>query len=215
MDGNGMGPNRAFQGSMENGAALENELFNGAGQENISIDNGEAAEGGREQQETQAGPENGTGAGEEGQNRENQSRLERCRERILSNEYADSIIRMAPMLQSERELFSAYCMEAVDDNFSIIHIGRANIPPLLYENYNYDAFPNLFGLMDKESLDASGILSMQNQPNLNLRGRGVIIGFIDTGIDYASVKPAQGKECFLFLRFLEEYAKITLNIKVI
>ena len=37
---------------------------------------------------------------------------------------------------------------------------------------------------------ASGILALQNQPVLNLRGQGVLLGFIDTGIDYRN-------RCFL------------------
>lgn len=44
--------------------------------------------------------------------------------------------------------------------------------------------PVVVGLSDKTSLEASGILQVQQQPNLNLKGRDVLIAFIDTGIDY-------------------------------
>ena len=37
---------------------------------------------------------------------------------------------------------------------------------------------------DSQSNDASGITRVLNQPFLNLSGRGVIIGIVDTGIDY-------------------------------
>ena len=40
--------------------------------------------------------------------------------------------------------------------------------------------------MDQTALEVSGILKMQNQPVLALKGRGVLIGFIDTGIDYTN-----------------------------
>ena len=40
------------------------------------------------------------------------------------------------------------------------------------------------GLLDTESLQASGIYQVQQQPYLNLKGRGVLIGFADTGIDF-------------------------------
>ncbi|QOX65993.1 S8 family peptidase [Anoxybacterium hadale] len=40
------------------------------------------------------------------------------------------------------------------------------------------------GLLDRESLEAAGIYQVQQQPFLNLRGRGVLVGFVDTGIDY-------------------------------
>ena len=44
--------------------------------------------------------------------------------------------------------------------------------------------PYIVGLTDQESLEASGITAIQQQPFLNLKGRGVLIGFVDTGIDY-------------------------------
>ena len=42
------------------------------------------------------------------------------------------------------------------------------------------------GLLDQESLEAAGIYQVQRQPYLNLTGRGVLIGFVDTGIDYTN-----------------------------
>jgi len=46
------------------------------------------------------------------------------------------------------------------------------------------SFPLLFGLLDVESLNASNILPVRNNPSLNLTGKQVLIGFVDTGIDY-------------------------------
>ncbi len=40
------------------------------------------------------------------------------------------------------------------------------------------------GLMDLRSLESTGILYLQETPVLQLRGKGVILGFADTGIDY-------------------------------
>ncbi len=42
----------------------------------------------------------------------------------------------------------------------------------------------VLGLLDRASLQSSGILQVHDQPYLELRGRGVLIGFVDTGIDY-------------------------------
>ena len=65
---------------------------------------------------------------------------------------------------------------------------------ILYTNYpgsrniniqqGYYSVPKLYGLMDTTSFDASGITATLNQPLLNVRGQGVLIGFLDTGIDY-------------------------------
>lgn len=42
----------------------------------------------------------------------------------------------------------------------------------------------VLGLLDRASLESSGILQVHRQPYLDLLGRDVIIGFVDTGIDY-------------------------------
>ncbi|MBE6033131.1 MAG: peptidase [Clostridiales bacterium] len=44
--------------------------------------------------------------------------------------------------------------------------------------------PKVMGLSDTASLEASGILQVQEQPFLNLKGQNVLMGFVDTGIDY-------------------------------
>lgn len=44
--------------------------------------------------------------------------------------------------------------------------------------------PVVLGLLDRPALEAAGISQVQSQPYLNLKGRGVLIGFVDTGIDY-------------------------------
>jgi len=45
-------------------------------------------------------------------------------------------------------------------------------------------FPIVLGLLDQQNLRAAGILQVQRHPYLDLRGRGTLVGFIDTGIDY-------------------------------
>ena len=44
--------------------------------------------------------------------------------------------------------------------------------------------PVVLGLLDRPALEAAGISQVHGQPYLNLKGRGVLIGFVDTGIDY-------------------------------
>ncbi|MBP1736161.1 MAG: peptidase family protein [Oscillospiraceae bacterium] len=59
--------------------------------------------------------------------------------------------------------------------------------PLLMEglgNSFISSIPRIMGLLDRPALEASGIVQVQGQPYLNLLGNGVLIGFLDTGIDY-------------------------------
>ena len=37
----------------------------------------------------------------------------------------------------------------------------------------------VLGLLDRPALEASGVTQVQNQPYLNLKGRGVLLGFVD------------------------------------
>lgn len=46
------------------------------------------------------------------------------------------------------------------------------------------SIPLVLGLLDRVNLEAAGIIQVQEQPFLDLRGRGVLIGIVDTGIDY-------------------------------
>ncbi len=58
------------------------------------------------------------------------------------------------------------------------------VPPLSIETYTYSAIPKCLGLLDTTALEESGIIQVQNQSALSLRGQGVLVGFIDTGIAY-------------------------------
>ncbi|MBQ8591253.1 MAG: S8 family peptidase [Lachnospiraceae bacterium] len=110
-----------------------------------------------------------------------------CKEMILSNEYAD-IINFDAAITTENSVSEAYCVQELYEDKSIIYVRRDLIPSVGEETYWYNYVPKLYGLMqDIEynplSLIASGILQLQRPP-LELTGRNVIIGVIDTGIRY-------------------------------
>lgn len=103
-----------------------------------------------------------------------------CREAIYSNDYYDVIINYNEYIQSDL----ITCIQRVSDIYDIAYLSRELVPPLSVNIYNYSAIPNCFTLLDQTALEKSGILTLQNQPVLNLRGSGILIGFVDTGIDY-------------------------------
>ncbi len=47
-----------------------------------------------------------------------------------------------------------------------------------------DIHPVGYTLLDQRVLEATGALRIHRLPGLNLRGQGVLLGFVDTGIDY-------------------------------
>ncbi len=70
--------------------------------------------------------------------------------------------------------------------YVIGYTNRQNIN-LIIENLGgsyISTIPYVTGLMDFRSLEESGIIQVQQNPYLDLNGRGVLVGFVDTGIDY-------------------------------
>lgn len=119
-----------------------------------------------------------------------------CREQILSEEYMELLIDYA-LTQEEVDENDA-CVEQIDEQFEILYINRNRLPPISVTSYVYNSIPKLYGLMpdgpgsipsgrsfDPFNLMRSGILQTQRPP-LSLTGAGVVIGFIDTGINYES-----------------------------
>ena len=72
------------------------------------------------------------------------------------------------------------------NNYIFIYTNEKYIPQLLSDLGNdfLTFFPKILSPLDIQSNDSSGITQVLNQPFLRLSGRGVIIGLIDTGIDY-------------------------------
>ncbi len=104
---------------------------------------------------------------------------EDCREQILSDEYADLIVSQDRILPEFVDMLP--CLEPVSGNVSVLHVKRELLPA---DPLPYSLIPKLYGLMDETALESSGILQARNQPVLNLKGQGVLIGIVDTGIDY-------------------------------
>lgn len=77
-------------------------------------------------------------------------------------------------------------MDHVSTDYDIIYTPLDTVEPLTLRDYSYLSIPALYTLLDSSNMEASGITSTFASPALNNRGRGVIIGFIDTGIDYAN-----------------------------
>ena len=104
-----------------------------------------------------------------------------CDEIIKSNDTYDVII---PREYLEREIQEPECMQSISDAYEIYYYNRQKVAPLSIQNYTYSAIPKCFGLLDTTALEESGILQLQTQSALSLRGQGVLVGFVDTGIGY-------------------------------
>lgn len=117
-----------------------------------------------------------------------------CREEALSEDYQELLLDY--VLPIETENVPDSCVQRVDDQFYVVYIEGALLPPISVTDFTYNSIPKLYGLMQEEtspdfrsfdplSLIRTGISQMQRPP-LSLTGSGVIIGIADTGIRYDS-----------------------------
>lgn len=105
--------------------------------------------------------------------------------KISSSEYMDLIIDYNRNLAYLNQ-FAEFSPQIMNDRFAIIYVPRARITPRSFSEFNYFAFPVCFAPNSEQSLDASGVIRIRRFPAFNLRGQGVLIGIIDSGIDYTN-----------------------------
>lgn len=119
---------------------------------------------------------------------------EGCKAAITSEDYVDVLVRYR---EADRIMDgnSDICYQVIDNSWVAIYLRLGMVPFPNFKDYDYYPIPKLYGLMERSSMVESGILEVQNQTSLNLLGRNVIIGFVDTGIDYlhSAFKDATGK----------------------
>ena len=116
-----------------------------------------------------------------------------CREKIMSQDYLSLILDDPFIAELPEETGIGYCYTPVRDNLGILYLERSALPAASALRLPYRYIPQLYGLgafpdrggmaFDAGPLTASGILAVQFPP-LSLTGAGVIIGIMDTGIDY-------------------------------
>lgn len=78
--------------------------------------------------------------------------------------------------------------QVLSDRYVIVYANRRDIDEIrdLLGTEFFLSRSMVLGLLDRESLDAAGIRQVQEQSYLSLTGRGVLIGLVDTGIDYTN-----------------------------
>ena len=110
-----------------------------------------------------------------------------CNVSPASEEIADFNVRYSPRaVDSHYELARTRCVNLVSQEYAIVHAPLSGVLPLSFTQHTYSAIPKLYGLQDTTALEAAGILPVFSQPNLMSTGQGILIGMIDTGIDYTN-----------------------------
>ncbi len=108
----------------------------------------------------------------------------------MSEDFLDIIVDYDVIVEILEGADVEFCYREIDAGYGIAHVRRSQVQPVSIGNYGYSTIPKLYGLMqagergfDASPLAAMGNIRVQNPP-LTLQGSGVIVGFVDTGIDY-------------------------------
>lgn len=107
-----------------------------------------------------------------------------CTNSVASEDFADFI---APYFTTPEEFIRSQgtdCIDFVNSTLAVVYVPLSTVTPSTYTSYTYSAVPKLYSLLDVTSMDAAGITAAGELPVLNNQGAGVIVGFVDTGINY-------------------------------
>lgn len=107
-----------------------------------------------------------------------------CREAVTSNDYKGFGLPNRGSDEEVMQLLQADCVRRVSENLVYAYFyypveedgGR---------EYPFGIMPKCYGLLSEEELAASGVLLLRENPYTNLYGSGVLLGFVDTGINFA------------------------------
>lgn len=93
--------------------------------------------------------------------------------------------------ESEQDIAEAYgadCAQIIDRKYAIVYynVSDAELEEFQEARYINNSFPRCFGTANAEVLEATGISALRRNPNFDLYGNDVIIGFVDSGIDFDS-----------------------------
>lgn len=105
--------------------------------------------------------------------------------KITSNEYMDLIIKYNGNGNISKQ-YEGLSVHVMNPSYAVIYLPVTMTSTQLIADFGYSSIPKCYALMNEQSLEASGITKLRGIPAFNLRGQGVIVGIIDTGIDYTN-----------------------------
>ena len=105
--------------------------------------------------------------------------LETCRRNILSEDYRDFIENRTRTPLFNELLLQNPCEQDAGSGYTCYYFPKESVEPITLSRFSYNSIPQCFSPLSMETLNQAGILPVQNYPTLQLKGQGVLIGFLD------------------------------------
>ncbi len=109
-----------------------------------------------------------------------------CEQMIYDEAYMDFMFNYMEVFEGAERVYGDGCVNEMAEDIAILHTQVQGDAINNLEAVPYSFIPKLFGLMDSSNLEVTGVKQVQNPNTTGLTGRNVIIGFVDTGIDYTN-----------------------------
>lgn len=107
-----------------------------------------------------------------------------CKEAIYSEQVLDYIVSSYIPDETLEAQYQPICFNRVGSGGTILYREENKIDSQTINQFGYGTVPHVYGLMGYEALEATGVMQIRRQPYLDLYGQGVILGIVDTGIDF-------------------------------
>ncbi len=107
-----------------------------------------------------------------------------CETSITAEDSVDFIAQFDGNIDNLVKKSNTDCYQIIDNSFAVVYYPIAELNFYRQRETDFSSIPKLYGLLDVAAAENSGIGRVRRQTELGLLGQGVLVGFVDTGIDY-------------------------------
>lgn len=106
-------------------------------------------------------------------------------ERIANPNYLDIVMEYSGDY-SVFDQFPDATVTILNSLYAVVYIPSELLTIDFVGKWGYSILPNCYGVISEVSQESTGIPQIRSVANFNLRGQGVLIGIVDSGIDYTN-----------------------------
>lgn len=107
-----------------------------------------------------------------------------CENTIVSENSVDFFAAFDGNIDNLVKKTNTECYQIIDNRSAVVYYPISELNAYRQRETDFSSIPKLYGLLDTASAERSGVGQVRRQNELGLLGQGVLVGFVDTGIDY-------------------------------